>query len=343
MNGRAWTNEEIAELRRRWPTDSAAEIAAALNRQRPGVIDKAYTLRLRKSNRGTPRAWTDEEITQLRVDYANVSAFEIAARLERKVYEVCAKAAELGVRKSASFKRTFAKKYFAENGPAHGSRWTEEQCALLRERFATTPSRELVAAVGHSLSAIHQQAKKLGLKKTEDHNREMLKRCGAQVQVHGACHRFAKGHVSANKGLRRPGWHRGRMRETQFKKGQMPKNHVGVGSITWSTGRIENGVLKNNYLKIKIAEPNTWRWLHRKTWEDAHGPIPRGYMVGFIDGDRGNCALQNLVLLSLADNARRNVMWKRYPYEVAQIIQLKGAIKAQITRRLKREQDRRSA
>jgi hypothetical protein len=36
----------------------------------------------------------------------------------------------------------------------------------------------------------------------------------------GAPYRFTKGHVPANKGLRRPGWGPGRMKETQFRKGE---------------------------------------------------------------------------------------------------------------------------
>ncbi len=50
------------------------------------------------------------------------------------------------------------------------------------------------------------------------------------------------------------------------------------------------------YIKVKIAEPNVWKFKHQLLWEEAHGPIPEGHIVYFIDGDRSNCRLANLRL-----------------------------------------------
>ena len=37
---------------------------------------------------------------------------------------------------------------------------------------------------------------------------------------------------------------------------------------------------------------------HRWVWEQEHGPIPEGFRVYFLDGDRRNCRIENLELVS---------------------------------------------
>jgi hypothetical protein len=68
-------------------------------------------------------------------------------------------------------------------------------------------------------------------------------------------------------------------------------------------------------------------------WEQHNGPIPPKHIVAFKDRNRANCAIENLELMSMADNARRNAMWNRLPPELVQVIMLTGALKRQIKRR----------
>ena len=54
------------------------------------------------------------------------------------------------------------------------------------------------------------------------------------------------------------------------------------------------------YEKVKDG-PNpieNWRPKHQLIWEAAHGPIPEGHIVIFLDGDRTNMDLSNLALCS---------------------------------------------
>lgn len=342
MNGRKWTAEELAILRARYPSEPREVVAAAVGHPAMSVESKASDLGIRKSPKH--REWTARDLRVLRRRYPTTLSSKLACDLDRTVPQIYAKAAELDLKKVDGFASRVTKEKHATGWRAYGKPWTEEDVARLREIYPHNSTKVVAARCGHSLASTFGMANKLGLSKTDAYLASAdacrLRR-GDNV---GAAFRFKKGQVPPNKGLRRPGWHAGRMRETQFKKGQMPRNHMPVGSVTWSTGRIVNGVMVNNYLKIKVAEPNTWRWLHRKTWEDAYGPIPRGYGVGFIDGNRANVALSNLVLMSASDRARVNNIWNRYPLELAQVIQLKGALKRVINRRAKREeQNRRSA
>jgi hypothetical protein len=77
----------------------------------------------------------------------------------------------------------------------------------------------------------------------------------------------------------------------------------------------------DGYIDRKIREDlvgaNNWRPLHRILWEDAHGVPPPGHVVAFKDGNKLNCVLENLELMTLADNARRNAMWRKIPKELA--------------------------
>ncbi len=47
-------------------------------------------------------------------------------------------------------------------------------------------------------------------------------------------------------------------------------------------------------IRVKTAQPDVWKLKHRVIWEAAHGPIPKGRELEFIDGNRFNCSLDNL-------------------------------------------------
>ncbi|XCH78875.1 MAG: HNH endonuclease signature motif containing protein [Candidatus Dehalobacter alkaniphilus] len=98
---------------------------------------------------------------------------------------------------------------------------------------------------------------------------------------------FQKGHVPANKGKK--GKTIGRMAETQFKKGQPIWNHRPIGS---------EQVRADGYIWVKIAEPNKWKEKHRILWESVNGSIPKGNKIVFIDQDRKNVAIENLMLVT---------------------------------------------
>ncbi|MFT8558112.1 HNH endonuclease signature motif containing protein [Liquorilactobacillus hordei] len=106
--------------------------------------------------------------------------------------------------------------------------------------------------------------------------------------------RYNKGHVPANKGKHQR--ITGRMGETTFKLGHRPNNWVPVGTIRKKT----DGYL---YKKVKDDGPfqKRWKQLHRIIWEEANGPIPKGYKIIFLDRDKDNIVLSNLALVSLQE------------------------------------------
>ena len=110
----------------------------------------------------------------------------------------------------------------------------------------------------------------------------------------GLTGRFEKGRVPYNKGKKLPNMPQN---SGQFKKGNKPPNYLLVGTINFTT---------DGYPKEKIADPNKWVLKHRKVWEDNFGPIPEGYSVCFLDGDKTNYDISNLILLSNEELARMN-------------------------------------
>src|ERR1051325_5058359 len=108
-------------------------------------------------------------------------------------------------------------------GPDRSPRrfWTADEDAQLRARYPHESSAVLASDLHRQLSGIYQRARALRLRKTQTYLESpaacRLRRVGEEHP--GRATQFKKGLVPANKGWRRPGWHRGRMKETQFKAG----------------------------------------------------------------------------------------------------------------------------
>lgn len=112
---------------------------------------------------------------------------------------------------------------------------------------------------------------------------------------------FKKGHKPMNKGKKWKDYmsKEGQLKslKTTFKKGNIPHNHRIVGS---------ERITKNGYIEIKISEPNKWQLKHRYVYEKEYGEIPKGFNLIFLDGDRQNIKLDNLKLVSKAEDLIMN-------------------------------------
>lgn len=160
--------------------------------------------------------------------------------------------------------------------------------------------------------AIYSKAKLLGLKRCDEYlasEHACRLRRGDNT---GEATRFQKGNYAWNKGLHFVSG--GRSVETQFGKGNLPHNHVPVGTEVMGT---------DGYLKVKVAEPNQWEWTHRRNWEAAHGPIAKGLALVFKDRNRTNCDVDNLELLTRSQLMLRNTI-HRYPPELKDTIRQLG-------------------
>jgi hypothetical protein len=118
----------------------------------------------------------------------------------------------------------------------------------------------------------------------------------------GLTGRFEKGNIPPNKG--RKGYSAPGAEKGQFKKGNTPHNQLPVGTVLRKA---------DGYLWKKIGEGGRdWKQLHLLLWEEANGPVPKGHLVIFKDGNRQNCVLENLTMISQAENAVMNKRGLRF-------------------------------
>ena len=99
-------------------------------------------------------------------------------------------------------------------------RWSEPVDALMRARYPHEPTAHLARDLRRTAASVYARADLLGLSKSDEYlasPHACRLRRGDHV---GAATRFRKGQTPGNKGLRRPGWGPGRMKETQFRKGE---------------------------------------------------------------------------------------------------------------------------
>lgn len=275
MSGRAWTVEETAALRRRYPSESTRAIAHALGRSYEAVKSRATVLGLTKDSRRP---------------------------------------------------------------------WTPDEHAMMRRRYPHEPTVAIAAALGRSVAQVYQCADRLGLSKTDAYlasPHACRLRRGDNV---GAAFRFTKGQVPPNKGLRRPGYSvgRGRMQETQFKAGALSGRAkqllkpIGAERIS-KDGYLERKIRDDIPAGVSRREANRlrqrrWRAVHLIVWEEANGPLPKGFAVCFKNGDKRDIRLDNLELVKRADLMHRNTI-HNLPPELKKTVQLLGRVTRQIRKR----------
>lgn len=211
--------------------------------------------------------------------------------------------------------------------------WTEVELTLLRANYSDTITHDLATALGRPVQQVYAAARRLGLAKSEafqasDLSGRMLK--GGRLSV---ATQFKPGQVSWNKGLKGVVGVQEGCRATQFRPGNKPATWVPIGSF-----RICDGVLQQKL--NDVPGPNHLRWfpVHRLVWEAAHGTVPAGHLVRFVEGLQTTVleqiTLDRLECVSRAENMRRN-SFHRYGEEVARVVQLRGALTRQINKQTK--------
>lgn len=189
--------------------------------------------------------------------------------------------------------------------------WTESDKATLARLYPDRTNPQLALIFGRTAPAIQNQAMKQGLRKSNQH---MLSRPGT----------FKKGDEAWNKGKK--GLDLGGQ-AGHFKPGHCPTNWMPIGS---------ERVTKGGILERKVTDTGCtrrdYRSVHSLVWEEHHGPIPAGHIVIFADGDRRHFAPSNLVLITRAENMRRNSI-HRLPPELVDLCRTRGVLTRKLNQR----------
>jgi len=112
---------------------------------------------------------------------------------------------------------------------------------------------------------------------------------------------FPKGHKPWNAGMK--GWAAKGTEATRFKKGLRVYNEKHNGAISIRNDHKDRNGIAYKFIRI---EKGKWKLLHRYNWEKTHGKIPKGFIVAFKTKDTMNCEVENLELITRAENMRRN-------------------------------------
>lgn len=108
---------------------------------------------------------------------------------------------------------------------------------------------------------------------------------------------FPKGQAPPNKGKTMP--YNVNVAKTQFKKG----HRGGIAIQVYKPIGTER-LSKEGYVERKIHDglplQSRWRAVHLINWERQHGPIPKGYCLKSIDGNKSNADLSNWKLIPRA-------------------------------------------
>ncbi len=129
----------------------------------------------------------------------------------------------------------------------------------------------------------------------------------------GRTGQFVKGQAPWSKG-KKLGNNPGSAR-TQFRKGATPHNSKGLG---------HERVNVDGYVEVSVAEKNPWtgharRYVHkhRWLWEQKNGPVPEGFVLKCIDGDKLNTDPSNWEPIARGALATLNRDWGGLRYNEA--------------------------
>lgn len=193
-------------------------------------------------------------------------------------------------------------------------RWKPHEKELLKQHYADSNIHELMQMLNKSDRKIYNQARNLGLKKSVEYEEKRRIQDIKNLRKN-TTKRFQKGQTPWNKGIK------GSIPKnvTSFKKGNLPHNTRKEG---------ETRLDKEGYVLVKVAHKK-WIRKHRLIWEQAHGEIPKGYVIRIKDGNKENYSLDNMELITFADNMRLNAI-HRFPTELKQTIRLLKKLKKKI-------------
>lgn len=209
------------------------------------------------------------------------------------------------------------------------SPWTDEQIAMVIERYPHMTTQALADLMGRSARSIYGKARSLGIRKSA----EFLAsgQVGRFDGVRGWETRFAPGHTTWNKGMK--GLDLGG-KATRFLAGEMPHNTAEVGAYRLT----KDGTLQR---KVSMAKGNNiqrWRGVHELVWIAENGQVPHGHICVFRPGMR-TATLEEITAdkvecISWAENMRRNTR-HNLPKELNDVIGLRAALVRKINNRMK--------
>lgn len=174
------------------------------------------------------------------------------------------------------------------------TKFTVEEDEKVKAEYLLKPINTLAKEMGRSDTGIKWAMKRMGL---------VIPREIIEQRIIDS--RIKKGNVPINKGKKQEEYMSAetieRTKTTRFQKGIIPHNTKDKDGVI-TIRQDKRGV---PYKHIRITK-GKWQEYHRYLWEQANGKIPPKHCVCFKDGNTLNVILDNLQLITMNENARRN-------------------------------------
>lgn len=185
--------------------------------------------------------------------------------------------------------------------------WTAVEVDFLIENYPHKSTEFIAKQLSRTVCQVYNKAYGLGLKKTEQYMNELLSIEAERLKNYGKKTRFKKGNKSWNEGTK------GVMKANSgsFKNGHIPATIKPVGSR-----RID----KDGHFVEKQPD-GSWIKIQYVIWEKVNGKVPDGYVLRFKDGNPKNLHIDNLQVITKAENMKLNGI-ARLPKELRRTIYL---------------------
>lgn len=231
-------------------------------------------------NNSNPQIWSEDEVAILKKEYAICfSVQELSERLGRSIASIRTKAACIGIERINRLV------------------WTNDMDAVMREHYPCKQTSDVADMLRLTPKQVLCRAKRLGLHKNPD--------VIAGIRENGM---FLKGHVPFNKGMKQQEFMTAEQIEktkaTRFVKGQVPVNIKEIGYERISV---------DGYVEVKTEKGFVLK--HRMIWVEHNGPIPKGHIVRFKNGNKLDIRIENLELVTCVQNMKDNTI-HNYPPEI---------------------------
>ena len=337
-----FTETQHQFLRDNFKTFTNKQLANALGLNLTRTRTELYSLGLKRMEL---QYWTDEQVKFLKENYTLFGDTELAEIFEVKWYKnkgwtkkhIEKKRRYLKLKRTSDEianirkRNALQNRYNTSEKAWETRRKNSKKKPIKKRRKNSFTKREDVFLEKNYLKFTAMEIAKI-LERSEAGTRSRIKNLGLIIPAEItdqriANSRFKTGHIPSNKGKKQTDYMSEaaieKTKETRFKKGDRP--------ASYKTGE---HISKDGYIVKSIGEGKV-KLKHIYVWEKANNKkLPKGYCLSFLDGDRTNCNINNLELISRQENMLRNSK-HNFPKEIIPTM----ALISQINTKIKTIQD----
>jgi hypothetical protein len=199
--------------------------------------------------------------------------------------------------------------------------WSNTEIETLKKMYCDTDTSSIANLLGRNINAVYGMANKLKLKKTDQYLATLNSNRILTKKQRNCC--FKKGSTPPNKGKKHADYMTPEQIEktkvSQYKKGNVPLNTKYDG---------HERITIDGYVEIRISQ-GVYKLKHRELWIKQNGSIPEDCIIIFKDGNKQNIVIENLQLITRAENMLRNSI-QQYPAELITTLKLVSKLKKTI-------------